>query len=108
MDKENTNLALQDERNENFIRDACERISIKMLPLVENAVENLLQTSPSKGIFAWKEVTEFATPKRRENPKDDQVQKALPNITINMIPAKREKEKKSIDISAEDAQIIED
>ena len=108
MDKEDTGLRLQDNTNENFIRDECARIATKMLPKVETALEMLLDTDPLKGIIAWEKVTEFSTSKKRERPAVD-IPPVLPppNITINMIPASRTG-KKAIDIGSIDAEIIEE
>jgi hypothetical protein len=110
MDNEDTGLRLNDDTNENFIRDACERISAKALPKVENALDLLLDIDPMKGIIAWKEITEFSISKKRERPAPN-TPPALqpPNITINMVPAqRREVKRKTIDIPLDDAEIVDD
>jgi hypothetical protein len=105
-DDKGTGLML--ENSENYIREQCERIATKMLPKVENALDILLEVSPLKGIIAWEKVAEFAISKKRERPEAAAPQLQSPNITINMIPAERQDKNKTIDISIDDAEIVND
>jgi len=81
--------------NQLSIKDECERIARQYLPKVSTALDFLFENDPYKGILAWERVTEFSVAKKnKETP--------LPpaaNITINMVPARREDEAGYIDIT---------
>lgn len=74
------------------IQDECTRIAQKLMPKVEEAAEQLLDSdipdAKYKGILAWERIAEFSVAKKSK----DNVLPNNTNIVINMTPARKQVE----------------
>lgn len=84
------------------IQDECNRIAQKLIPKVEEAAEQLLDSeipdAKYKGILAWERIAEFSVAKKSK----DTAFLPNANIVINMTPAKRQ-----VESSTEDSEYID-